>query len=427
MREEREFFRSMNFKENLRKDERNKKKGNEKKAVGERCHVVPVKKQFDAAPFETGLDDKEPTDSQAAVEMIEDNDDLVSTGTGFDDKDETEKLTAEEEANDDNDFLQGFGDMFEEAEDPKENDHVSIDMNQNLFDSMQITPVRIEPASPEEKFSVDGIYETEEPSDKKVENPVGKADFESKLVIPVHSGLNEPDNVTVLERKDEAKAPLLVEAAANSPDENRNFELRLPDNFEEKQYPPAKKTQDTTPPTTIFEKIHMKASKLKILIEMKLSSVPDLFCVIFILSIYPLSIIRSATHFFNPYNVIASVCAILPISLVLTEVRYALYLLLEIPTDIEKPTPFNQRLICFLRKILSKVKDNIGRALILNSAYHMLVYTVVQGFSSYWFFYRSLKYQGLSHREHLRLMRLDFGDDFGDFFNFNTSCRQYLR
>ena len=186
-------------------------------------------------------------------------------------------------------------------------------------------------------------------------------------------------------------------------------------------------TEDQPFSTTPLAQLRYYAEKLEEIIKRKLLSVPDLICVIFLLSIYPLSVIRCATHFPNPYNLLGSICAILPISLVVTEVKYTLFLLLEIPIDITKPTPYNQRLVQFLRKVIWMVRDNKGWALIVNTSYHLVVYAIVQGFSCYWFFYRSHTFMRLNHEEHIKLMRLNFEDNFGDIISFNTSCSDYWR
>ena len=231
--------------------------------------------------------------------------------------------------------------------------------------------------------------------------------------------LNDTQNTTLNISADEEEAnnSMMVEVEKSA--KSVNEQLHLLDESKTKEDQPLS--------TSALAQLGYYFEKLEGIIKRKLLSVPDLICVIFLLSIYPLSVIRCATHFPNPYNLLASICAVLPISLVVTEVKYALFLLLEIPIDITKPTPYNQRLVQFLRKVIWMIRDYKGWALIVNTSYHLLVYAVVQGFSCYWFFYRSLTFKGLTHEEHIKLMRINFEDNFGDFINFNTSCSDYWR
>ena len=166
---------------------------------------------------------------------------------------------------------------------------------------------------------------------------------------------------------------------------------------------------------------------LKEIIEQKLQNVPDLVCVIFLLSVYPLSLIRSATHLHNPYNVVVSMAAIFPMSLCLTDIRYALYLLMEMPVSIQKPSSFNKGLVKKIHGLYEKIGVNKGKALIVNLSYHLFVYALSQCLSCYWFFFRSLTYKGLTHADHIRTMSESFEDKFDQNFDFNISCRKYLR
>ena len=166
---------------------------------------------------------------------------------------------------------------------------------------------------------------------------------------------------------------------------------------------------------------------LKEIIERKLQNIPDLACIVFLLSVYPLSIIRSATHFYNPYNLLASMSAMFPISLCLTEVKYALYLLMEVPVCIQKPSSLNKWLVTKIHTLYKKIGNNRGIALVVNSCYHLFVYALSQALCTYWFFFRSINYKGLTHAEHIKAMSENFEDYFDHNFAFNTSCRQYLR
>ena len=166
---------------------------------------------------------------------------------------------------------------------------------------------------------------------------------------------------------------------------------------------------------------------LKEIIEKKLQNVPDLVCVIFLLSVYPLSVIRSATQLRNPYNVVVSVAAIFPMSLFLTEIKYALYLLMEMPVSIQKPSSLNKGLVKKIHVLYEKIGLNKGKALLVNSSYQVFVYALSQCLSCYWFFFRSLTYEGLAHADHIKTMSESFEDNFDHNFAFNISCRQYLR
>ena len=167
----------------------------------------------------------------------------------------------------------------------------------------------------------------------------------------------------------------------------------------------------------------------RILVQ-KLDPIPDLFRLCCLLSIYPFAVIRAASHFPYPYNLIISLCTVFPISLCLTEVKYALFLLTEIPTGIEKPSVFNERLLRFLRKYCCRMRSGRGKWLFIHIAYHVSINAISNGFSAYLFFHRSLS--------RAALCRVDAGDDddhseavdkFGDNFDdfaFKISCAEYL-
>ena len=118
-----------------------------------------------------------------------------------------------------------------------------------------------------------------------------------------------------------------------------------------------------------------------------------------------------------PFNFILSLCVIFPLSLFLTKGKYALSMLTELPIDMKKHTPFNERLFRFLRRHCFRVRKNTGKWLVINVGFHIFVNALAQGCATYWLFHRST-YHGNAVGE-------QFGDNFED-FPFTISCGDYL-